>query len=130
MFKKTTPSDLHIEVSKLLESYEKDIIDGVKKKARATAKHAAEKLQESSPEGNRGRYRKGWTSDVQKYEGHAVAYAVHNATDYQLTHLLENGHALRQGGWSPAKKHIKPVEQQANEEFEKGVEEVIKNAGR
>ena len=39
-----------------------------------------------------------------------LAAVLYNKTDGALTHLLEHGHALRQGGRSPAIVHIQPVE--------------------
>lgn len=56
-----------------------------------------------------GRYAAGWT--YQAAPGKLKGYVVHNATDYQLTHLLEKGHALWQGGRVKAIPHIRPVEQ-------------------
>ena len=71
-----------------------------------------------------GKYAKGWRV---KAEGGAAGhlYIIHNATDYQLTHLLEKGHALRQGGRSPAIVHIQPVEQAAIKDFEEAIRRFI-----
>jgi len=43
--------------------------------------------------------------------------AVHNKKHYQLTHLLENGHALHQGGSARAFPHIAPIAEKAEEEL-------------
>ena len=58
-----------------------------------------------------GRYAKGWAVKAIT-RGRVRGYIVYNATDYQLTHLLEKGHAI----WnstrrSPAIPHIAPVEE-------------------
>lgn len=66
-------------------------------------------------------YRKGWRA--KKVDGQG--WVVHNATNYQLTHLLEKGHALRNGGRSKAFPHIKPVEVQVIKEFEREIREVL-----
>lgn len=73
-----------------------------------------------------GKYAKGWRV---KAEGGGAGhlYIIHNATDYQLTHLLEKGHALRQGGRSRAIVHIKPVEQDAIKDFEKLLRQFIES---
>ena len=69
-----------------------------------------------------GAYRKGWRA--KKEDG---IWIVHNATDYQLTHLLEKGHAKANGGRTRAFPHIKEIEQEIIEEFEKEIFEVFSN---
>ena len=44
---------------------------------------------------------------------------------YQLTHLLEFGHAKRNGGRVPAEEHIKAVEEKAQKEFEEAIKREI-----
>jgi hypothetical protein len=48
---------------------------------------------------------------------------------YRLTHLLENGHALNQGGRSRAYPHIKYGEELAQRRMEELAREAIENAG-
>lgn len=106
---------LTVQLNKILGDYEKEIDETSQRVFAQTAKEAVQRLRATSPkqqDGERsGSYAKGWTT---KKEGTAVI--VHNKTDYQLTHLLENGHALRQGGRAKAIPHIKPVEEWANRE--------------
>lgn len=52
------------------------------------------------------------------------------APHYRLTHLLEKGHALRQGGRAKAFPHIKYGEEIAEARMTELSEEAIKNAGR
>lgn len=49
---------------------------------------------------------------------------------YRLTHLLENGHALRNGGRSREFPHIRYGEELGKKRMEELTEEAIKNAGR
>lgn len=83
------------------------------------AVESVELLHAKSPKKlrNGGRYAAGWTYDASgtaglvSATGKAKGYMVYNATDYQLTHLLENGHALWNGTRKvSARKHIAPVE--------------------
>ena len=66
---------------------------------------------EKSPKGKRksNKYADGWVADAKDTKtGYEVE--IKNKTNYQLTHLLENGHLIvnKRGGvgWSPAKPHI------------------------
>ena len=58
-------------------------------------------------------------------------YYIHNGNKnnptYRLTHLLEYGHATRNGGRTRAFPHIKNVESWCKTEFVKGVEEILKD---
>jgi hypothetical protein len=101
-------------------SYGKAAEKSMKKVIRTVSKEAAEKLKQDSPK-DTGRYRKGWRSKVSEGSDTATAI-IHNATDAPLTHLLEYGHALPQGGRARAYPHIKPVEDWANEEAVKRLE--------
>lgn len=74
-----------------------------------TATETVMKLRNTSPV-KTGSYAKGWKVGTRR----GSDYIVHNATDYQLTHLLENGHVIRNKkgtyGRAPAHKHIKPFD--------------------
>lgn len=76
----------------------------------ANAEKCVSRLKQSSPEGTRGRYRQGWTTKKGRKTKNEYFVEVWNATDWQLTHLLENGHLIvnkRNGvGWAEAKPHI------------------------
>lgn len=113
------------EITKTLEEYTEDIEKELERSKQRNARAGAKKLRETSPINiygkRRGKYRKGWTSTKR-----GTSYIIRNRTDYQLTHLLEKGHALWQGGRSPAIPHIKPVEQEVVEKYVKDVERAIK----
>jgi len=97
------------------------LLKELKRKKKLCLKKAVKRLKETSPEGDTKRYKKGWrVSDI---NGKKI---VHNKTDYQLTHLLEYGHAKVNGGRVAAKPHIRPVEEQVIKDFTEGVEKVIK----
>ena len=68
-----------------------------------------------SPRSNRPNrltpYWQGWGISHRYLKG-GLRETVWNETNWQLTHLLENGHFITNGGalrWSPPKKHIKPT---------------------
>ena len=116
-----------LEVVDILNDYSRDIQEGIEKDGEQVAKNAVAELKNTSPK-RTGEYRKGWRKS--KEQGfQSFEYIVHNATNYQLTHLLEKPHLKRNGGLTTPKVHIYPVEQQSIKEYEKMVENTIKNGG-
>ena len=93
------------EISKALEDYTEDVEHALEKTKKELANTAVRKLKQTSPK-RTGRYAAGWTK---KKRGKAII--VHNK-HYQLTHLLEKGHAKRGGGRVAARVHIAPVEKE------------------
>lgn len=114
-----------LELEEILDEYSQDIQDGIVKAAEDISKEGVAELKNTSPK-KTGSYRKGWR--VKKTKGaYSISCIIHNATDYQLTHLLEKPHALRNGGTSRPQVHIKPVEEQCRNKFEREVQEIIRN---
>jgi len=68
-----------------------------------------------------GRYQKSWTVKRQKEIGNTLEVVVHSRNRYQLTHLLEKGHAKRGGGRVRAIPHIAPAEEKGIRELEEGI---------
>lgn len=124
MSKKVTVDNLASAIMHELEEY-RDITDeAVEKGVSETAKQAVRELRNAHPAGS-GRYgswdesyNKGWkvmqTKTDKRYHRKAT---IHNATDYQLTHLLEKGHALHQGGRAQAFPHSAPVAEKCEDEL-------------
>lgn len=128
--RKITVDELRDAVKDILNDYKDDVDECLDKAAVQYAKIGKAELQSASPVGkntpNSGHYAKGWAYKKHKSKNR-VGATIHNKTDYQLTHLLENGHALRQGGRSPAIVHIKPIHDEITEEFEREVKDELKN---
>lgn len=116
-----------LDVKEILNDYSDDIQSAITEEAQIIAKKGVAELKNKSPK-RTGKYRKGWRVNTTKGRGF-VECIVHNATDYQLTHLLEKPHLLRNGRLSKPQVHIAPVEQQCVSEFERNVENIIKNGG-
>ena len=112
-------ADLSSEITKLLREYTTDVEEGLEQAKAQVAKETAELLRRTSPR-KTGSYAKGWRAGRQ-----GRAAVVYNATDYQLTHLLEKGHAKRGGGRVPGIPHIGPAEEYAIQRFEDEVYKVI-----
>lgn len=108
-----------------LQEYTDEVTEGIKKAEDITSKECVENLKADSPKKS-GKYAKGWKATVTLNTNTEKHTVIHNK-EYRLTHLLENGHAKRDGGRTRAFPHIKKNEEKANADFEKRVEEVIQN---
>lgn len=114
-----------------LENYIEDIENDVVDITDNITKEAIKELQEKSPEGKGTRekpYKKGWRRQSIKsgLKNHRYAIKIHNATNYQLTHLLEFGHATRNGGRTKAIPHIRPIEEKYSGKYEKNITTAIR----
>lgn len=122
--------DIGAAIMKELETYSNDLVERINVSSKECANKLKREIQENSPE-KTGDYKKGWRVR-QVYKSHTLSqYVVHNATDYQLTHLLEFGHAVK-GGTERVKPipHIAPAEEKVVSEFMNEVEKAVKEAGK
>ena len=130
--KKVKVENLSKAIMTELENF-KDVTDeACEKGVSETAKTAVKALRSAHPAGS-GKYgswdksyNRGWkimqTKRDKRYHKKAT---IHNETDYQLTHLLEKGHALVNGGRSKAFPHIAPVAEQCEDELLKTIKKYI-----
>lgn len=112
------------QMTELLDEVNKDIEKSAKTNIQKVARESVQKLKNTSPVKS-GSYAKGWGT---KKNGD-MDVIVHNRTDYQLTHLLENGHVIRNKkgtyGRTHGTKHIAPVESWAVDELPRRIIEDI-----
>ena len=72
----------------------------------------------------KGAYRRNWTYRVDKERGR-INVTVHvKGQNYRLTHLLEYGHASRGGGRAKAIPHISIINEKAEKQVDKLLEEI------
>lgn len=118
--------DLTTEIVKTLQEYSGEVMDKVDKAVEDCGKGMRKDIAAASP--NRtGKYKKGWRCEITKRGRGDTSALVKNATDYQLTHLLEKGHKKRGGkGRVKAFPHITPAEEKWNERFVQKCEEACK----
>ena len=108
-------------VAKVLQDYADDVHAEVGELARSLAKKGAQAVKQASSQfGGSGRYAKGWTSQYEETRLSSQG-VIYNKSVPGLPHLLEKGHALRNGGRAPGRVHIAPIEERLVEEFEKAV---------
>ena len=106
-------------VMKELRNYSQDVTDALKEECLDVAKTTVNTLKSTSPR-RTGKYARGWKQTTTYERRDDIRVTVHNSR-YQLTHLLENGHALVNGGRVSGIPHIGPAEQQASELLERKV---------
>jgi len=113
-------------LEQILAQYGADVEESNAEIVQKTAQRAARALREESKKtfGGSGRYAKGWTSETRKGRLRAEA-TVYNKTAPGLAHLLEHGHANRDGGRTPGRSHIAPVEEAIVTAFQKEVEDSL-----
>lgn len=109
-----TPDQLAAVVSDILSEYGDECADVLEDSIKTVTKKAQSELKGAGSFGGTGKYRKGWKTKIEKTRI-SVDAVVYNATP-GLTHLLENGHALANGGRSRAFPHIAPVNDEAQTE--------------
>ena len=125
-------ADLTTQVNKILQEYASDVDKAVLEVEANVAKEAVKKLKKTSPKASRNgghrHYADDWTVDNESKKKYA-RYIIKNK-QYQLTHLLENGHDVvshgKKAGHVGGRPHIKPVEEWCKAEVEKRLREELK----
>lgn len=109
------------EIVKNLEVYAADVKKEINKAINQTTKEIKKEIEAKSPE-KTGSYKSGWR--IKKVD--EFTKVVHNKTDYQLTHLLEHPHPLKNGQKSRGFPHIAPAEQKGVKNYLKRIEKAVK----
>lgn len=107
-------------VQKELAKYAEEMTDKVNVITRTIAKKGAQAVKNASAQAyGSGRYSKSWTATIEE-KRYGTEAVIHSKVP-GLPHLLEHGHAKRNGGRVPGRAHIAPVEEKIVEEFERTV---------
>lgn len=133
MSKTIKADDLQKVVMDYLQNYKEDIDEEVVETVDQVIKKAREELRQTSPRRAKSRkdqYYKGWSVKLSKRKTGVYHKVIWNKTNYQLTHLLEFGHATRNGGRTRAIPHIRPVEQKYSVEFVDLLEQKIRRSSQ
>ena len=117
-----------IQMEKILDRYSEEVQQTTNKSIDKVSKESVQKLKSSSPK-RTGAYAGSWGTKKERGNGKINTVIVRNKEHYQLTHLLENGHVVRNAkgtyGRAPAIKHIKPVEEWAQDELPMEIERAL-----
>lgn len=118
-------NDLANEVSKALREYRSELSDDIQQAVERVAKAGVEKLKKISPKLT-GQYSKSWKYKVAYKGSNGERAIIYNSGNAELTHLLENGHALKNGGRTRSFPHISVVEAETQEKLINELEKVLK----
>jgi hypothetical protein len=116
--------DLTAQLSSLLSQYSVEVAQEVKQICRDESAVMTESIKRDSPK-DKGDYRKGWKVKNEYEDDNNIRLRTYNATNYQLTHLLEFGHAKKNGGRVDGKPHISPNEEKAKRDLVQRIERAV-----
>ncbi len=146
---KVSINNLGSEIMKYLKEYKEDIDDEVKETTNTLIKEACKELKQISPKAdkvvylrkshskfgvgeanwqNPGEYASSWTTAkrISKWSKNQYSKTAYNKEYYRLTHLLEFGHANRDGSRTQPIPHIRKTEEKYKEKFKKELENKIR----
>ena len=109
--------------------YSERIHDGLRAEGRRCVKDLVKATKATAPVGNRNRHYRDDIKSKEFINRRTVRFVWYvDGPNYRLSHLLENGHANRDGGRTPGTHFIEKASEPILEEYVRAVEEVIKNS--
>lgn len=122
-----------IKIDELAEAVEKELEDyrdltAVKmKKAVNDAGNTIKKGISAGAPAKSGRYAKSWRTKKIRETSSRLEVTVYSPSRYMLAHLLEHGHAKRNGGRVRAIPHIAPAEEAGEKQLMTDLERALRN---
>ena len=135
--KKVSVDELSNVILEYLENFKDVTEEACESGVLETADEAVKDLRSAHPVGSEGqqagkynswdKYNSGWTKrkSTQKTRLKGIQATIWNEKHYQLTHLLEKGHAKVNGGRTRAFPHIAPVEEKCEDALVKNIRKNI-----
>lgn len=113
------------QIMDALREYTTEVTEGIEEAIEDVAKESKKKWRDKAPK-RTGAYKKSLRLRKENKSG-KYSFTVHaSAPHYRLTHLLEDGHRTKNGGFVSARPHIRQIEDWALKEAERRIEEVLK----
>ena len=113
-------------VMECLNDYAEVSAEGMKKAVRKAGNTVKKEIGANAPK-DTGAYAKSWAVKNTKENSHSLEVTVYSKNRYQLAHLLEHGHAKRNGGRVAGKSHIAPAEETGIRQLETEIERSLRN---
>lgn len=121
-----------------IESVIMDALDQYKEEAEkvigdtlpTVGREAVNELKQTSPKRS-GDYAASWTFKMRKSRGsnNNNDLVIYNKKHYRIVHLLEKGHAKRNGGRVEAQVHVAPVEDRAEQNAIQRIKDKLEKLG-
>lgn len=125
MSKKIELKDFQKAIIDNLKEYSSEVVSESKKQVQQVGKETVALLKATSPKRS-GEYAKSWSLKKAFENADEIRVEVYNSKKGNITHLLEYGHAKKNGGRVEARPHIRPAEEAAAEKLDKKVKVVIR----
>ena len=107
-----------------LEEYNKLATDKVKAAVKKAGTTVRKEISSTAPRKS-GRYAGSWRSKTTAESSTSMQVTVYSPSRYMLAHLLEHGHALRNGGRARAFPHIAPAEEAGEKQLTSDIERAL-----
>lgn len=109
-----------------LEDYADLAAEDMKEAVKRAGNTVRKEIQENAPKDS-GDYSRSWSVKKTRETATKLEVVVHSKNRYQLAHLLEFGHAKRNGGRVSGKAHIKPAEELGIKRLEQEIERSLRH---
>lgn len=123
-----SPNNLQDAIRRELTVYSENLTEAVNAAGEQAVKKLVKRTKATAPVGVRGTFKKNISSkEIESVSG-MKKYVWHvKAPDHRLTHLLVHGHVTPTGGRTRANPFLKNALAEVLPEYEKAVEEAVKN---
>lgn len=121
--------DLNKAIRDALDDYNDSVVSGLKKNTKKAMKDLVANTKATAPVGDRSQhYRDSIASKTVSESQYGITKLWYvKGSDYRLSHLLNNGHALRDGGRYPGTNFIGNAVDHILPWYLNAIEEVCKN---
>ena len=124
MSKTVRPDGMAEAIMEELNKFSKATATELKKAINEAGKTAKKEIEKNAPK-RTGRYKRSWRVKKMKETADSLEITVHSKDRYQIAHLLENGHAKRNGGRVMGTPHIKDAQETAEKQLMDDIERAL-----